>query len=66
MLLGASGCGRTTPLSMLASILTPTSGSIHVGDVEVTGLMGADLAEYRRRTVGAERRSPNIGASSPK
>ena len=35
LLLGASGCGKTTLLSMLASILTPTSGSIHVGDIEV-------------------------------
>jgi len=52
LLLGASGCGKTTLLSMLASILTPTDGSIHVGDIEVTGLKGADLAEYRRRTVG--------------
>jgi len=52
LLLGASGCGKTTLLSMLASILTPTSGSIHVGDIEVTALKGADLAAYRRRTVG--------------
>ena len=52
LLLGASGCGKTTLLSMLASLLTPTSGSIHVGEVEVTALKGADLAEYRRRTVG--------------
>ena len=52
LLLGASGCGKTTLLSMLASILTPTSGSIHVGDTEVTALKGADLAAYRRHTVG--------------
>jgi putative ABC transport system ATP-binding protein len=52
LLLGASGCGKTTLLSMLASLLTPTSGSIHVGDLEVTALKGGDLAEYRRRTVG--------------
>jgi putative ABC transport system ATP-binding protein len=52
LLLGASGCGKTTLLSMLASLLTPTSGSIHVGDIEVTSLRGAALAEYRRRTVG--------------
>jgi putative ABC transport system ATP-binding protein len=52
LLLGASGCGKTTLLSMLASLLTPTAGSIHVGGTEVTALKGADLAEYRRRTVG--------------
>ncbi len=52
LLLGASGCGKTTLLSMLAAILTPTSGSIHVGDLEVTALKGSALAAYRRRTVG--------------
>jgi putative ABC transport system ATP-binding protein len=60
LLLGASGCGKTTLLSMLASILTPTSGSIHVGDVEVTGLKGAELAAYRRRTVGVVFQSFNL------
>jgi putative ABC transport system ATP-binding protein len=52
LLLGASGCGKTTLLSALAAILTPTSGSIRVGDVEVTGLSGAALTAYRRHTVG--------------
>ncbi|MBM3658882.1 MAG: ATP-binding cassette domain-containing protein [Actinobacteria bacterium] len=52
LLLGASGCGKTTLLSMLASILTPTAGSIKVGDTEVTQLKGAELARYRRETVG--------------
>lgn len=52
LLLGASGCGKTTLLSMLASILTPTAGSIKVGDIEITQLKGAELAKFRRETVG--------------
>jgi putative ABC transport system ATP-binding protein len=52
LLLGASGCGKTTLLSVLAAILTPTSGSVMVGDTEVVGLHGAPLTSYRRNTVG--------------
>jgi putative ABC transport system ATP-binding protein len=60
LLLGASGCGKTTLLSMLATILTPTSGSIHVGDIEVTRLKGSQLAAYRQRTVGVVFQSFNL------
>jgi putative ABC transport system ATP-binding protein len=52
LLLGASGCGKTTLLSALAAILRPTAGTIRVGDVEVTALRGAALTEYRRHRVG--------------
>jgi putative ABC transport system ATP-binding protein len=52
LLLGASGSGKTTVLSALAAILRPAAGTIRVGDVEVTGLRGAALTEYRRHRVG--------------
>lgn len=35
-LLGPSGCGKTTLLRMIAGFLTPTSGTIRLGDVDVT------------------------------
>ena len=52
VLLGPSGCGKTTLLSCLAGLLTPTRGSITFDGAEVTGLRGAALSAYRKRTVG--------------
>jgi putative ABC transport system ATP-binding protein len=60
LLLGASGSGKTTLLSVLAAILTPRSGTVRLGDVEVTALRGPALTDYRRSKVGIVFQSFNL------
>lgn len=36
VLLGPSGCGKTTTLRMIAGFIEPTSGSVRIGDRDVT------------------------------
>src|SRR5262245_6056346 len=52
LLLGASGSGKTTLLSAFASLLTPKSGTIQVGGLDVTSLHGKETGPYGRNGVG--------------
>jgi putative ABC transport system ATP-binding protein len=52
LLLGASGCGKTTLLSVFAGILRPTAGSVRLDEIELNGLEGRELNDYRRTKVG--------------
>ena len=52
LLLGASGCGKTTLLSALAALLTPARGSIRLDDTEVT----AAARQGARRVPAPDRR----------
>src|SRR6185437_16974847 len=38
VLLGPSGCGKPTTLRIIAGFIEPTSGSVKLGDADITGL----------------------------
>jgi putative ABC transport system ATP-binding protein len=60
LLLGASGCGKTTLLSVIAAILRPTNGSVRLGELEVTALSPRELNDYRRSKIGIVFQAANL------
>ncbi|MFF5987257.1 ABC transporter ATP-binding protein [Prauserella flavalba] len=58
VLLGRSGCGKSTLLEIMAGLQTPTSGTVRLGDREITapderiGVVFQDPSLYPWRTVG--------------
>ena len=51
-LMGPSGSGKSTLLNLIAGIDKADSGTILVGNVDITALSDADLAVWRSRNVG--------------
>jgi putative ABC transport system ATP-binding protein len=51
-IMGASGSGKSTLLHCMAGLDTPTSGSIFIGDVDITKLTERQLTQLRRDKVG--------------
>jgi ABC-type lipoprotein export system ATPase subunit len=51
-LVGPSGSGKTTFLNMLTAIDAPTSGTITIGDLDITRSKGRRLTKWRAKHVG--------------
>jgi putative ABC transport system ATP-binding protein len=51
-LVGSSGSGKTTLLHLIAGILAADSGSIRIGDTEMTRLSEAERDVFRGRNMG--------------
>jgi lipoprotein-releasing system ATP-binding protein len=49
---GASGVGKSTLLHLLGGLDRADSGSIHVGEAEITAIPDAELVAFRNRHVG--------------
>lgn len=51
-IMGASGCGKTTLLNLIATIDQPTSGNIWIGGQNIVELSDEDTAQFRRGHLG--------------
>jgi putative ABC transport system ATP-binding protein len=51
-IMGASGSGKSTLLHIMAGLDTPTSGTVWIGDQDLTHLKDRDLTQIRRDRVG--------------
>ena len=50
--MGPSGAGKTTLLNIIATIDTPTSGSVRIDGTEITSLNETGLSDFRRTSLG--------------
>src|SRR5215471_6942294 len=51
-LVGESGAGKSTLLHLLGGLDSPSSGTIHYGSREITGLAQSEQSDFRNREIG--------------
>ena len=52
LILGKSGIGKTTLLHLLAGLLKPVSGTIHIDEVDISSLRTRKLDVFRGQNIG--------------
>ncbi|XWN34595.1 MAG: ABC transporter ATP-binding protein [Roseivirga sp.] len=51
-IMGASGAGKSTLLHVLATLDSPSGGTLHIDGTTVLSLQGNELAAFRNRAIG--------------
>lgn len=59
-IMGPSGSGKSTLMHCLAGLDTATSGSVHIGDIDLTGLKDKQMTKLRRDRIGFVFQSFNL------
>ena len=60
VLLGESGCGKSTIMNIMAGLDAPTSGSVEFMGKKIVGATQGELTEYRRANIGFIFQSYNL------
>lgn len=60
LILGESGCGKTTLLHLLSGLLKPKGGSVSVNGKNMNGLNGAQLDKFRGANIGIVFQTPHF------
>ena len=60
LIMGSSGCGKTTLLHLMAGLLRPTKGYVQVGDVNITDLPPSQVDRLRGTEIGIVFQSPHF------
>jgi ABC-type lipoprotein export system ATPase subunit len=60
LILGQSGCGKTTLLHLMCGILKPKSGTITIDGQNLANLSGAQLDKFRGKKIGIIFQTPHF------